>query len=387
MTFAEWLAAACLSVATLGLVYLALAIIMVARLAMRRPAGDAARLKTAITPSVTILKPLHGDEPHLEAHLATFCVQDYPAPVQVVFGVQSAQDPAIAVVRRLQAARPTLAIDLVVDARLHGTNRKVSNLINMEARIRHDVVVLADSDMIVATDYLARVVSELGRPGIGAVTLLYHGVPESGLWSRLAASWIDTHFLPGVAVGLGLGLAQPCFGSTIALRRGTLRAIGGFARVADDLADDHAIGAAVRALGLKVAVPNFTVGHSCSDKHVRDLIRHELRWQRTIRQIEPMGHLGSALAHPFAFACLAFLAEPGLAAIGFALAAFALRAGLLLAVRRAFGVDPKSYRLLPVRDMLSFGIFVASFFGRGVSWRGYRYDVAPSGVLIPKTRS
>lgn len=386
MTLAEWIAAACLSVATLGLAYLALAIVMVARLALRRAGGVASR------PSVTILKPLHGAETGLEAHLATFCAQDYPAPVQVVFGVQNAQDPAVAVVRRLQAAHPSLAIDLVIDARLHGTNRKVSNLVNMEASIRHEVVVLADSDMIVAPDYLSRVVSELGRPGVGAVTLLYHGVPETGLWSRLTASWIDTHFLPGVAVGLGLGLAQPCFGSTIALRRETLRAVGGFARVADDLADDHALGAAVRALGLEVAVPNFTVGHACSDRTVADLVRHELRWQRTIRQIEPMGHLGSALAHPFAFACLAFLAEPGLAAIGFALAAFLLRAGLLLAVRRAFGVHrrigmPKSYRLLPLRDILSFGVFVASFFGRGVSWRGHRYDVAPSGALIPKTRS
>lgn len=381
MTLAEWLAAACLSVATLGLAYLALAIVMVARLAVRRRGGDAGR------PPVTILKPLHGAEPGLEAHLATFCAQDYPAPVQIVFGVQGAQDPAIAVVRRLQAAHPGRAIDLVIDARLHGTNRKVSNLINMEGRIRHEVVVLADSDMIVAPDYLSRVVSELGRPGVGVVTLLYHGVPESGLWSRLAASWIDTHFLPGVAVGLGLGLAQPCFGSTIALRRDTLRAIGGFARVADDLADDHALGAAVRALGLKVAVPTFTVGHACSEGRVGDLVRHELRWQRTIRQIEPTGHLGSALAHPFAFACLAFLAEPGPAALAFALAAFGLRAGLLLAVRRAFGVDPKSYRLLPFRDILSFGIFVASFFGRAVSWRGHRYDVAPSGALIPKTRS
>ncbi len=386
MTFAEWLAAACLSVATLGLAYLALAIVMVARLAMRRPGADPAKLVTGL-PTVTILKPLHGAEAHIEAHLATFLAQDYPAAVQLVFGVQSAQDAAIAVVRRLQAAHPTRAIDLVIDARMHGTNRKVSNLINMETRIRHEVVVLADSDMIVAPDYLSRTIAELGRPDIGAVTLLYHGVPESGLCSRLAASWIDTHFLPGVAVGLGLGLAQPCFGSTIALRRETLRGIGGFKRVADDLADDHALGAAVRALGLKVAIPCFTVGHACADRHVGDLVRHELRWQRTIRQIEPMGHLGSALAHPFAFACLAFLAEPSFAAIGFALAAFLMRAGLLLAVRRAFGVDRKAYRLLPLRDILSFGVFVASFFGRGVSWRGHSYDVAPSGALIPKTRS
>jgi ceramide glucosyltransferase len=382
MSLAETLAAACLSVACLGLIYLALATALVARMGARpapsRPGGG---------PGVTILKPLHGDEPELFENLDSFCRQDYPGPVQLILGVQSPRDPAIAVARRLAAAYPALRMELVVDARLHGTNRKVSNLANMEAAIRHEIVVLADSDMRVRPDYLDRLVAELAEPGVGAVTCLYHGRATGSVWSRLSALWIDTHFLPGVAVGTGLGLAKPCFGSTIALRRETLHALGGFRRVADDLADDHALGAAVRELGLRVAIPSFTVGHACPERSFRELARQELRWQRTIRQIEPAGHLGSALSHPFAFACLGLLLEPGIPAFGIAAGAVGLRYALCLAVERSFGLEAHPYRLIPLRDLLSFGLFVASFLGRGVSWRGHRYDVAPGGALIPKVES
>jgi ceramide glucosyltransferase len=382
MTLAEGLAAACLAVACLGLVYLALAAALVVRMGARR-----APASLGGSPGITILKPLHGDEPELFENLASFCGQVYSGPVQVVLGVQNTRDPAIVVARRLQAAYPAVEIELVIDARLHGTNRKVSNLVNMEPSIRHEIVVLADSDMRVEPDYLARLVAELAEPGVGAVTCLYHGRETGSVWSRLSALWIDTHFLPGVAVGTGLGLAKPCFGSTIALRRETLQAIGGFRRVANDLADDHALGAAVRELGLRVAIPSFTVGHACPERSFREVAHQELRWQRTIRQIEPAGHLGSALSHPFAFACLALLLEPSVLAFGIAGAAIGLRCALCLAVQRSFGLEAHPYRLIPLRDLLSFGFFVASFLSRGVSWRGHRYDVAPGGALIPKVES
>ncbi|MDB5512310.1 MAG: glucosyltransferase, partial [Enterovirga sp.] len=290
------------------------------------------------------------------------------------------------VVRALQSAFPAANLQLVVDARLHGANRKVSNLVNMSEGLRHDLVVLADSDMIVGPDYLRRLAAELARPGVGAVTCLYHGVPAAGLWSRLSALAIDSHFLPSVAVGLGLGLAKPCFGSTIALRRGTLEALGGFRSIADDLADDYVLGARVRALGLEVAATSFAIGHVCSERSLQDLVRQELRWVRTIRQIDPAGHAGSLLSHPLPLALLALILGPGLLPAGLALAAIGLRLGVCLAVERAFGVKPQAYRLVPARDLLSFGMLVASFFGRAVSWRGQAYDVAANGVLTAKTR-
>jgi len=363
-----------------GLLYLAAAIVLVRRLA-RGQAGS-----SLTTPSITLLKPLHGAEPRLFEHLSTFLAQDYAGPVQIIFGVQNQRDPAIEIVRELERAFPAADIELVIEPRLHGTNRKVSNLINMVERARHEIVVLADSDMIVGPGYLGGLISELTRPGVGAVTCLYHGVPLGSVWSRLSALGIDSHFLPSVAVGIGLGLAKPCFGSTIALRRDTLNAIGSFHALADDLADDYLLGAAVRDLGLRVAVTSFTIGHACNERSVGDLLRQELRWVRTIRQLDAVGHAGSVVSHPLPLALFAFCLNPGPAAASAVAAAILLRMALCLAVKQAFGLRGQVYGLSPVRDLLSFGIFVASFFGRGVSWRGHSYDVTPAGVLTAKTR-
>lgn len=364
--------------AGIGIGYLLLAAVFVRRLSRLPPPEESA------AESVTILKPLHGEEPELAENLTSFLLQDYPAEVQVVFGVQHPADPAIAVVRDLQAAFPDRDVTLVIDGRAHGTNRKVSNLVNMAAHARHDVIVLADSDMRVPPSYLRRVVAMLGAPGVGAVTCPYHGLSIGTLWSRLTVLGIDRHFLPGIATGVGLGIGHPCMGSTIAIRRETLERIGGFDSVADELADDHVIGARVRGLGLAVPVAAFTVGHLCPERHLRDLLRQELRWMRTVRQVEPAGHFGSLVTHPFPFALAALLIEPGLATGAALLLSAGAGFALCLAVERAFGLKRHPYWLLPMRDLLSFALFAASFFGRAVQWRGHDYGVARSGVLLPK---
>lgn len=338
-------------------------------------------------PTVTILKPLCGIEPNLYENLETFCQQAYPAPVQIVFGVQNATDPAIAVVRRLQAAYPTARLDLVIDARQHGSNRKVSNLINMSARIAHDVVVLADSDMVVKPDYLARVVAALNQPGVNGVTCLYHGVPaHRGIWAHLSALAIDVQFLPNVVMGTSLGLANPCFGSTIAFSTKALAEIGGFAAFRDDLADDYAIGEALRAQGGVVAIPNFTIGHTCVDTDLASLWSHELRWNRTIRNVDPAGYAGSFVTHAFPLALIGALI-PGAGTTALGVAAFALACRIVLCVRleRAFGLAPHPYWLLPIRDILSFMNFTWSFVSGAVTWKGHDYRVVADGTLIPET--
>ena len=338
-------------------------------------------------PTVTILKPLCGIEPNLYENLETFCQQAYPAPVQIVFGVQNATDPAIAVVRRLQAAYPTARLDFVIDARQHGSNRKVSNLINMSARIAHDVVVLADSDMVVKPDYLARVVAALNQPGVNGVTCLYHGVPaHRGIWAHLSALAIDVQFLPNVVMGTSLGLANPCFGSTIAFSTKALAEIGGFAAFRDDLADDYAIGEALRAQGGVVAIPNFTIGHTCVDTDLASLWSHELRWNRTIRNVDPAGYAGSFVTHAFPLALIGALI-PGAGTTALGVAAFALACRIVLCVRleRAFGLAPHPYWLLPIRDILSFMNFTWSFVSGAVTWKGHDYRVVADGTLIPET--
>lgn len=342
--------------------------------------ADAAR------PSVTILKPLCGLEPNLYDNLETFCRQDYAGPVQIVFGVQKAADPAVDVVHRLQDAHPGLRIDLVIDASQHGSNRKVSNLINMSGMIAHDVVVLADSDMVVRPDYLERVVAELSRPGVTGVTCLYHGVPANrGIYAHLSALAIDVGFTPNVIVGTALGLARPCFGSTIAMTRRSLDAIGGFEILKDDLADDYALGEALRTLGGRVVIPNFTIGHTCTDTDLAGLWRHELRWNRTIRNVDPVGFAGSVVTHAFPLALIGAL-MPGAGSLALAIAALTLACRILLCIRmeRTFDLETHAYWLLPIRDMLSFINFSWSFVSGAVTWKGHDYRVVADGTLIPE---
>lgn len=339
-------------------------------------------------PSVTILKPLCGLEPNLYQNLATFCRQDYAGPVQIVFGVQNAADPAIGVVERLKDAHPDLVIDLVIDARQHGSNRKVSNLINMSERIAHAVIVLADSDMVVAPDYLERLVAELSQPGVTGVTCLYHGVPANrGVYAHLSALAIDVQFLPNVLMGTGLGLAKPCFGSTIAFTAESLAAIGGFQRIRNDLADDYELGEALRGLGGRVAIPNFSIGHTCVDTEITGLWRHELRWNRTIRNVDPAGYAGSVVTHAFPLALIGALL-PGAGSGALAVAALALACRILLCIRleRAFGLQPHPYWLLPIRDILSFMNFAWGFVSGAVTWKGHDYRVVADGTLIPEAQ-
>jgi ceramide glucosyltransferase len=338
-------------------------------------------------PDLTILKPLHGDEAGLYENLASFCEQDYSGVVQIVFGVENPNDPAIAVVDRLCAAYPGKALELVVEPRAVGSNPKVANLINMSGRIAHDVIVLADSDIRVRRDYLARLVGALERQGGGAVSCPYYGISTGSLWSHLAQLTIDSHFLPGVVVGTRLKLSQPCLGSTIALRRSSLSAIGGFEPLADCLADDYVLGELLRERGEPVSVLSFAVGHVCAESSIVELWRHELRWALTIRTVDPLGYLGWTVSHAFPLALIAWILGGGGPAMGLAAAALVCRAVLISATERGYGLPPHPYWLIPVRDLLSFAVFVAGFVARDVSWRGHHYELMSEGILKSDRRS
>lgn len=369
----------CTSLAIIGSAYACFAAILLGRFFITPPAEEPIH-----GPSVTILKPLCGAEPELETNLASFCNQIYPGQVQIVLGIQDSADSAAAVARRLMSAFPHLAIDLEVNAKSHGANRKISNVLNSFSHSFGEIVVLSDSDMRVNPTYLGQVIAALQAPGVGLVTCLYRGLPIAGVWSRLASAEIDHRFLPNVLVGLTLGLARPCFGSTIALRAGTLRQIGGFEAFADQLADDYAMGAAVRGLGLGVAIPPIVIDHVCSERSFAELARHELRWARTIRLVDPMGYAGSVITHPLPFALAAAIVQ-GFGLVSLAILLLVLACGLLVPLQfeRTLGGRRLPIWLTPVRDLLSFVIFVASFLPLPVSWRGRRYKVRADGTLTP----
>jgi ceramide glucosyltransferase len=334
-------------------------------------------------PPVTVLKPLHGAEPGLTENLESFCVQNYPAPVQFLFGVQDAKDPAIAIVKILQEKHPQLDLALVTGSYREASNPKIANLVTMFPHAKHDVLILSDSDIGVSAGYLRNVVATLGQPGIGAVTCCYTGRASDRFWSKMAAMGTDYQFLPAVLYGVGIGLATPCFGSTIAVRKSVLAEIGGFAAFGERLADDYEIGRAIRARGYRIALPPLVVTHSANEDSAGDLFRHELRWARTIRAIDGLGHMGSLVTHPVPLAILGALLLGFSYAATLALAvAIASRLWLKHRIDRALGINGLSSWLLVPRDVLSFMVFLSSFFVRQVDWQGQRYKVVASGTLV-----
>jgi ceramide glucosyltransferase len=366
-------------VALAGAAYAILSAVLVGRF-MRGEAHAGAEAS-----AVTILKPLHRGEPDLLQNLETFFAQDYAGPVQIVFGVHDEADPAVEVVRALQAKYPARDTAIVADTALYGANAKISNLINMLPSAKHDTLVLSDSDIAVGRRWLAQVVSALARPGVGIVTCLYTGEPAregNRLWSSLGAMGSSYTFLPNAVTGRSLGLAFPCMGSTIALKRATLDEVGGFAAFADQLADDYEMGRAVRAKGYTLAIPALGVAHTAAENSLADLLRHELRWTRTVRMLDPAGHAGSMVTHGFAFALMAAILL-NFTPAALAVLALTLSARLFLKYRidGLFGTFAGPYWLLPLRDLLSFAVFVASLFGETVHWRGTHFAVEASGAM------
>jgi ceramide glucosyltransferase len=364
----------CAAGVVLGVLYNVTAAILVLR--FPRPTGPA----RGSYPAVTILKPLHGNEPGLFWRLASFCRQDYPSPVQMVCGTQSDNDPAIDVVKLLATTQASAQVDLRMDAREHGTNRKVSNLINMQAGAHHDVVMISDSDIVVEPEFLSRAISELQAPGVGGVSCAYFGIAAGGIWAKLSALYINTQFLPNVVTALTFDAARPCFGAAILMRRYMLDRIGGLGTFADELADDFAIGRSIRATGYRVVIPRFAVGHVCFEREFRSFWERQMRSARTIRSIDPVGYVGTIFMHPFALALLAAMIGMPHPALMVA-TAVACRVVLCSCVERAFGLSRQPYWLVPLHDLISFAVFVSSFLGSAVVWRGHSYHVLADGAL------
>ncbi|CAI9120273.1 bacteriohopanetetrol glucosamine biosynthesis glycosyltransferase HpnI [Brytella acorum] len=368
-SFLTWLggAAALISVAGCGQAIIGSFLLSRFRWQEKRPpCPDASNL-----PAVTILKPLHGDEPLLSEALESVCRQDYPH-LQIVFGVQSTEDTAISHVRALQARYPTRDITLVIDPQQHGINRKVGNLINMYAFARHDVLVISDSDIHAGPHYLRDIVRTLESPQVGLVTTLYAGLPASKTLVReMGAIQINHNFLPGVMMSRLLG-RRDCLGATMALRREILEQIGGLEALVDHVADDAVLGHAVRALDLDIALAPCLTWTTIGESSMRELLLHELRWGRTVKNLEPVGYGMSAIQLPLFWATLTLLCchDARWAWVFFG-TVWLIRAMTAIGVNIATAVPAWAMLpLLPLREWISAAIMVGSARGKEVAWRG-----------------
>ncbi len=337
------------------------------------------RLPDSQLPPVSVLKPLKGVDPEIWQSFCSHCDQQYPE-WQLIFGVSDPNDPAVEFVRKLQVKYPNQEIDLIVCDRVLGTNIKVSNLVQMLPKARHEILLVNDSDIRVPADYLRQVVGPLADTSVGLVTCLYRGVAGKTLGSRLEALGISTDFIPGVLTarflekGLHFGL-----GSTLSFRRHDLEAIGGFEALLDYLADDYEIGHRIAATGKRIELSTATVATFLPAYKLRDFFRHQLRWSRTIRDARRWGYAGLVFTFGLPWALLTLGAVRG------ATWACALLA-MVFAVRIAVGAvsavivldDCPFFRYVPlliVRDLLAPIIWAASFFGSRIDWRGDVFEL------------
>ena len=350
-----------------------------------RPLPSAPPVETG--PGITVFKPLKGLSPLSRECLTSFLTQDYH-PYQVLFGVRDPDDPVLALLRELARAHPRCDLSVVICPEDLGLNPKISTLRQLMPRARYDLLVIADGDVKVGPDYLAQVAAAFRQPGVGLVSCPYRAGPSRTLGSALEALTIAADFIPSVAVANYVEGIRFALGATMALTRQALTAIGGLAPLADFLADDYQLGFRVAQTGLQVKILPYVVETNNPEMSFSDYLAHQLRWARTYRICRPAGYLAYGITHALVYS-LAILLGAGLApwAWGLAAATLVLRGALAgFSERRCLkGTLPLwAFALLPVKDLLAFGLWLASFLGSRVNWGGRSFRVTPEGKLAPQ---
>ena len=362
-----------LALLTGSLVYCVLTIVAAVRYRRVRPP----RLGAPVP--VSILKPLAGAEDGLEANLRSFFEQRYPS-FEILFAVRCADDPAIAVVERLQSRYPAVPSRLIVTGEPPYPNAKVYSLDRMLAAAAHGLVVMADSDTRVTPDLLSTVAGEFQDEKLGLATCPYRAVPGNSLWSTLEALGLNTEFVGGVLVARMLDGMKFALGPTIAARRETLLRIGGFDAVKDFLAEDFVLGKLAADHGYGVILSSYVIEHRIGGQPFAANLRHRLRWNRSTRRSRPWGYLGQVFTHPLPLALLLLAASqawwPALVLTA------VLRAAAGWATARHVLHDPLTRRLwwlIPLQDIAGFLVWIAGFFGNTILWRGRKYWLLRDG--------
>ena len=341
-------------------------------------------LQASAFPPVSILKPLKGTDPEIYDSFRSHCLQDYPE-YEIIFGVSDPQDPAIASVDWLRRDFPECNIRLIVCKEILGANVKVSNLEQMVRAAQYEHLVVNDSDILVDSDYLRSVIAPLQDPHVGMVTCLYRGIAAPTLGSKLEALGI-VDFCASVLVaeqlerGLHFGL-----GSTLAFRRAELTRIGGFKSMVDFLADDYELGRRIAGLGRKILLSETVVETHLPAYDVGHFLSHQLRWARGVRDARRSGYIGLVSTFGIAWALIAVLAAGASPWSWLVLAAMLLlRTVLGFVVCRSVLQDEEGVErlwLLALRDLIAVGVWIASFTGHTVTWRGDRFQLK-NGRLI-----
>jgi ceramide glucosyltransferase len=339
-------------------------------------------------PPVTLLKPVHGIEPRLRDSLESFFRLDYPQ-FEIIFGARTTDDPALAIVRELMEIHPQVPVKVVTSGEPPWSNAKCWSLMKMIGGARFEHLVISDSDVEVASDYLRQLIPALLEPGVGCVTTVYRGKPTGGLWTRLEALGMSVEMTAGVLVADMLEGMKFALGPTMAVRREVLQEIGGFAKFADYCSDDFLLGKRIAAAGYRVVLSPHVIDHVILHKSLRQSLAHQTRWMKSTRYSRRMGHLGMALTFAMSYGALGLLAgvasgRPCLGAMAFA--ATSINRALLSVVAGWEAVHDRHALaccwLYPLRDFMGFGLWLASYFSDKIRWRGERYRLEVGGRMV-----
>ena len=337
-------------------------------------------------PPISILKPLKGTDPGMYEAFRSHCLQDYPQ-YEILFGVSDANDAALALVKQLKTEFPEREIRVVYCPQNLGANTKVSNLAQMLPHAQYEHLLVNDSDIFVEAEYLKSVIAPLANGATGLVTCLYRGTPAPTVGSQLESIGIGTDFCPGVLAarllenGIHFGL-----GSTLAFRRRDLQAIGGFELLLDYLADDYQLGSRIAATGLKIELSDSVVETYLPAYSITGFFQHQLRWARTVRDSRRWGYAGLVFTWGLPWAALALIVTRGsnlawelFAAVAALRFAVAVIAGRIILRDRA--LLPRLWLVL-LRDLIAPFVWLASFMGHTISWRGDVFTLR-NGKLAP----
>lgn len=372
-----------MAAAILPLAYYAFAIVTARRFARRRPPPP-----NPSSPAISILKPVRGPDSGAYGRYASFCRQHYPE-YEVLFGVADADDPAIAVIRRVIDDLPGARIRLIYPIPEDGPNAKMSIVRRLAAEARNDLLVIADSDVCAPASLLARIAAPFADSTVGAVTCLYRGERAgSPLASDLEALGIATEFMPGVLVAERIEGIRFALGAVMAAPRARVDEIGGFDVLLDRCADDFEFGRRVAARGYAVRLSDAIVSTACAPETLAAFLRHELRWAIAQRQSRPYAWIGKILATQGLPWCIAAagVAPSGIVAALYLAGYVTLRAGLAWTVGVGILDDDTVRRrwwLLPLLDAIVCGVSIAAFSTNRVEWRGRRF-VLNRGRLLPR---
>jgi ceramide glucosyltransferase len=342
------------------------------------------------TPPLSLLKPLHGAEPDLEADLETFYRQDYPN-YEILFCARDPHDPGLEIARAVAARYPAVPTRFFSTGQPRYINAKVHSMELMTEAASHSILVISDSDVRVTPNYLHAVAAPFADPNVGAMTCLYRGVPiEGGLWARLEAVGMSVEMTAGVLVANMLEGMQFVLGPTMALRRTAIDAMGGMGVLGDFCSDDYLLGNYTWQQGKTVILSHHVIDHLVINSTFAESLKHQVRWMKSTRFSRPKGHFGTALTFSIPFGILALAAALALHRPILAVALFAWSVFTRWAIAWAAGHkvvhDPSRfalYILFPIRDAMGFAFWAASYLSSRILWRGQIYDLQEGGRMRP----